>query len=98
MLRTRLWRVAGQDMSANVAELKMICCAKTTRARAIGAIARLRADAFVQRRWWPWLLAKLAASVAQQFVDAGLGAGLLVDALDDHGAIEAWAGRAVGAD
>ena len=36
------------------------------------------------------------ASVAQQLVDRGLGAGLRVDALDDHRAIERRAGRAVG--
>src|SRR6185312_8650282 len=34
--------------------------------------------------------------VAQQFVDRGLGARLLVDALDDDGAIEAGARAAVG--
>ena len=35
-------------------------------------------------------------SVPQQFVDAGLGAGLGVDGLDDDGAGEAWAAILVG--
>ena len=37
-----------------------------------------------------------ARSLPQQLVDAGLGAGLRVDRLHDHRAIERWAGRAVG--
>src|ERR1041385_1334173 len=42
------------------------------------------------------IASKCGYSVSQQFVDAGLGAGLLVDALDDDGAIEVRAGLAVG--
>ena len=35
-------------------------------------------------------------SVAQQLVDRGLRAGLLVDALDDHRAVQVWSWRSVG--
>src|SRR5262249_20213866 len=37
----------------------------------------------------------IAGSIPQQLVDAGLGARLLVDALDDDRAVEAGAGRAI---
>src|SRR6185312_11966906 len=33
--------------------------------------------------------------VAQQLVDTGLGAGLFIDLLDDHGAVEAGPGTAI---
>src|SRR5581483_6647534 len=36
-----------------------------------------------------------ARSIPEQLVDRGLGAGFLVDRLDDHGAIERGPGRAV---
>jgi membrane dipeptidase len=43
-----------------------------------------------------WFGNRQAESVAQQFVDAGLGTGLGVDRLDDHGAVEARPRGAIG--
>ena len=54
------------------------CVSMTLRGRARGTICRIAASGH-------------AALVAQQLVDAGLGARLLVHGLDDHGAVEARA-------
>src|SRR6267142_2616925 len=52
---------------------------------------RLMRPSKPSNRWVKFIRRDL---VPQQFVDRGLGAGLLVDAFDDHRTIEAWRRRA----